>query len=54
MTTGTISFTEKSFTEFKALYNDAVDTGKEVFTFEEHEVLTSYAKYMIQYVDSLT
>lgn len=53
MTNETISFTEKSLDEFKALYNGAVETGKEKFTFEGHEFFTGYAKYMIQYVDNL-
>jgi hypothetical protein len=32
-------------------YNAAVASGAEQFTFEGHEVLTRYAKYMLEYLD---
>lgn len=48
----TISFNQKSFKNFKSEYNSAVKNGVEIFTFEGHEFLTSYAKYMIEYLKS--
>ena len=45
--------TVNNIDQFKKSYNDAVSEGKEVFIFEGGEVLTSYAKYVIQYIDSI-
>ena len=39
--------------KFKLLYNDSVDKGKEIFVFEGREVLTSYAKYVIEYFNNI-
>tara|TARA_Y100001937_G_scaffold19295_1_gene26608 strand:+ start:728 stop:892 length:165 start_codon:yes stop_codon:yes gene_type:complete len=39
--------------EFKLLYNDSVNKGKEMFVFEGRDVLTSYAKYVIEYFDNI-
>lgn len=46
-----INFTRRKLVEFKRLYNQAVIDKKEQFLFEGHEVLVSYAKYMIEYLD---
>ena len=35
--------------KFKLLYRDAVSKGDEMFVFEGRDVLTSYAKYVIEY-----
>jgi len=45
-----INFTEKKYKELKQLYKIACDTGKDIFTFEDNELLTAYAKYLIQYL----
>ena len=37
--------------KFKLLYKDAVSKGNEMFVFEGRDVLTSYAKYVIEYFD---
>tara|TARA_S200002703_G_scaffold39372_1_gene34533 strand:+ start:3448 stop:3594 length:147 start_codon:yes stop_codon:yes gene_type:complete len=37
--------------EFKKLYNSALNEGKELFIFNGSEVLTDYAKYVIEYFD---
>lgn len=35
--------------QFKSNYNNAVSEDRDVFIFEGKEVLTSYAKYVIEY-----
>ena len=35
--------------KFKSNYNNAVSEDRDVFIFEGKEVLTSYAKYVIEY-----
>ena len=37
---------------FRESYVNAINEGKEVFIFEGSEVLTDYAKYVIEYFDS--
>jgi hypothetical protein len=39
--------------EFKILYNDAVSKGNEMFVFEGKDVLTSYAKYVIEHFNNI-
>jgi|APGre2960657373_1045057.scaffolds.fasta_scaffold234715_1 hypothetical protein len=46
----TISFNQESFKNFNTEYNFAVENKVEIFTFEGHEFLTSYAKYMLEYL----
>ena len=41
----------KNIWKFKTQYREAVSKGDELFVFEGNEVLTSYAKYVIQYFD---
>lgn len=40
-----------SFRELKALYAKAVEEGAESFEFQGKTLLTSYAKYLIQYLE---
>jgi hypothetical protein len=47
----TFEFTDELFEEFKSLYEKNVKDEKESFEFQGHEVLTSYAKYVIQYLE---
>lgn len=47
----TFEFTDELFAEFKSLYEKSVKDEKESFEFQGHEVLTSYAKYVIQYLE---
>jgi hypothetical protein len=47
----TFEFTDELFEEFKSLYEKSVKDEKESFQFQGHEVLTSYAKYVIQYLE---
>jgi len=46
---GTIN--SKNFGEFKKLYNKAVEEKKEIFIFEGNEIVTNYAKYVIEYAE---
>ncbi len=39
--------------KFKLLYNDAVSKGNEMFVFEGKDVLTSYAKYVIEHFNNI-
>ena len=49
----TIRFTPEKLTAYRAAYQKAVDEGAEEFMFEDHEWLTSYAKYMIEYLETV-
>ncbi len=42
---------QENISEFKKLYNSAVNEGKELFIFNGSEVLTGYAKYVIEYFE---
>ena len=46
----TISFTPESFKNFKSDYNSAVENNQEMFVFDGNDFLTSYAKYVIEYL----
>ena len=43
----------ESIGNFKTLYREAVSKGDEMFTFEGNDVLTSYAKYVIEYFNNI-
>ena len=47
-----IEFTPEVLKNLKAEYNKAVESGQEIFIFQGNELLTDYAKYLIQYVES--
>jgi hypothetical protein len=46
--------TNENIDAFKKAYNKAVEDKLEIFIFESVEVLTQYAKYVIEYVNSQT
>jgi hypothetical protein len=46
----TVSFTPESFKKFKLKYKSAVENNQEMFVFEGNDFLTSYAKYVIEYI----
>jgi phage anti-repressor protein len=48
-----INFNQKKFNELQQLYKIASDTGKDIFMFEGNELLTSYAKYLIEYLSKI-
>lgn len=46
----TIVMTKETLAELTKLYNNAVADKKDQFLFQGQTVLTSYAKYMIEYL----
>lgn len=47
-----IVVTEKDFKELKRLYNKAVTDKAEEFVWMDKPILTAYAKYLIEYLNS--
>ena len=45
-----ITFSQEKLKQLKDAYAVAVTEGRDKFTFEGHELLTSYAKYLIEYL----
>lgn len=48
----TINFTQKDFDALKVAYSQAVVKETEQFMFYGHIMVTSYAKYLIEYLSS--
>ena len=48
-----MNFNKQDLKELKKLYNEAVKNDKESFMFKEHELLVIYAKYLIQYLETM-
>ncbi len=48
----TIQLTEQSLKQLKKQYDKAIEDKQEVFTFQGHELLVSYAKYLIEYAET--
>ena len=48
-----MGITEENYGAFKKAYNKAKKDEAETFDFEGQEVFTNYAKYVIEYQDSL-
>lgn len=46
-----MEFTRVKYIKLRTAYNRAVREGKIQFTFEGHELLVAYAKYLIQYLE---
>jgi len=46
----TISFTREKVQQLQAMYDKCVTEGKEQFTFDCHEILTAYAKYLLMHL----
>lgn len=44
---------EDQLKSLKRKYNKAIKENKEIFIFQDKEVLVSYAKYLIEYLDNL-
>lgn len=47
------TITEKNIQKFITAYKKAIKESKKQFMFEGQEVLTSYAKYVIEYANTL-
>lgn len=43
--------TKENYLDFKMCYDNAVKESKEQFQFNGIDVLTSYAKYVIEYIE---
>ena len=46
----TITFTKETFESLKQSYNRASKNNEEVFNFQGNQILTQYAKYLIDYL----
>lgn len=44
--------TQENYAEFKKCYEETKTKGESVFWFEGQQVLTDYAKYVVQYIES--
>lgn len=44
--------TKNDYKQLKKLYNLAVKENKEFFLFKDKEILTAYAKYLIEYLST--
>lgn len=53
MSSTDINFTREMLEKLKRAYQHAVDSKQEIFTFEGREVLTSYAKHLIVYLEGI-
>jgi len=49
---GTLSFDKVTYQRLKTEYKKSVDNNIEMFIFDGHELLTAYAKYLIEYLES--
>lgn len=47
---GTINFDLQTYSRLKKEYQQAVDNKMEMFMFDGHDLLTDYAKYLIEYL----
>ena len=47
-----MTFTKEKLSELKNQYNVAIENNLEVFIFDGSELLVSYAKYLIQYLET--
>lgn len=45
------SVSERNYSSFRKMYEEAKREKKETFVFEGQEVLVSYAKYLVEYLD---
>ena len=48
-----MNITKGNYTQFKAQYKLAVQHKVDTFNFFGHDVLTMYAKYLCDYIDSM-
>jgi hypothetical protein len=46
-----MQWTEKDYLELKGQYENAVSKGSEQFEFQGVELLTTFAKYLIEFLD---
>jgi hypothetical protein len=49
---GTLSFDKTTYQRLKKEYQNSIKNNIEVFVFDGHEILTAYAKYLLEYLKS--
>ena len=47
-----MTITEEEFRHLKFKYKDAADNNKDSFRFKDEELVTSYAKYLIEHIEN--
>ena len=47
----TITWDTRKRNQLRKLYDQAVETGADTVTIDGHELVTSYAKYLLMYLD---
>lgn len=47
-----IIFTDVKIKQLVQRYNDAVKNNEKQFVFDGHDLLTAYAKYLVEYLES--
>ena len=47
-----ITITKSDLIDLKTHYQQAIDDSQEQFTWQDNELLTSYAKYLIEYLNN--
>jgi len=52
MATKKLQFNRRRVGELQAAYDQAVENNLETFTFQGEELLTAYAKYMLEFLKS--
>lgn len=45
------TFTPAKREELRKAYNEAREAGVDTFVFHDHELVTDYAKYLLEYLD---
>jgi hypothetical protein len=48
-----IKFTPTKLAQFRTAYEKARDAKVEVFTFEGRQIVTGFAKYLLEYVEQM-
>lgn len=49
----TITFDRQKLINLKRAYTNALKDSKEIFVFEGQQILTAYARYLIEYLEGL-
>jgi len=49
---GSVSFDKAKMDQLQVAYDKAVAAGDDQFVFEGHELLTQYAKYLLEYLET--
>ena len=49
-----VTFNKKKLKALKKAYQQCVDRKEDVFVFEGQELVVGYAKYLIEYLDSIS